>query len=246
MARRALGLRHDLQHGYRLRSPPSPLPTTLTNLSAVLITIRSLLDNKPYMHEPNRPDNPAYNAFVQYATWSCCLLDYIDREPAPALQRFLRRHVRDRALRMLAALARQEAANRAVRHFTSPYGPAAAAAGRANRLLTPNYPELTRRLKAAIARAQAEGPGHATADAAGLGAAGTGVLSGVAATALAGAALSGTKRPAAVVEAPQPGGTSSKRLKEEDGSADRTGVARSPAAGAQSKTPVEVIDLTDD
>lgn len=39
------------------------------NVNSILITIRSLLDNKPYLHEPNGQDDPSFNTYVRYASW---------------------------------------------------------------------------------------------------------------------------------------------------------------------------------
>lgn len=75
--------------------------------NSVLITIRSLLDNQPYCHEPNQRDNPAFNDYVRYATWRWLLLDYLDRETNPAARRWLRRYVRRHGSEMLAELRRQ-------------------------------------------------------------------------------------------------------------------------------------------
>lgn len=75
--------------------------------NSVLITIRSLLDNQPYCHEPNQRDNPAFNEYVRYATWRWLLLDYLDHETNPAARAWLRRYVRRNGREMLAESRRQ-------------------------------------------------------------------------------------------------------------------------------------------
>ncbi|RYP15536.1 hypothetical protein DL765_005655 [Monosporascus sp. GIB2] len=114
----------------------------LTN--AVLITIRSLLDNEPYKHEPKKDNNPAFNNFVQYMTWRCLLLDYIRRETTVPGKAFLQRHLRERAPKILDELLRQQAANSHVTQLTSPYD---------NRPKKPDYQGLLGDMKAAISDA---------------------------------------------------------------------------------------------
>ncbi|RYP11093.1 hypothetical protein DL764_000251 [Monosporascus ibericus] len=108
---------------------------------AVLITIRSLLDNEPYKHEPKRGNNPAFNNFVQYMTWRCLLLDYIRRETTVPGKAFLQRHLQERAPKILDELLRQQAGNSHVTQLTSPYD---------RRPKRPDYPGLLRDMKAAI------------------------------------------------------------------------------------------------
>ncbi|RYP26273.1 hypothetical protein DL767_008123 [Monosporascus sp. MG133] len=110
----------------------------------VLITIRSLLDNEPYKHEPKRDNNPAFNNFVQYMTWRCLLLDYIRRETTVPGKAFLQRHLQERAPKVLEELLRQQAANSHVTRLTSPYD---------SRPKKPDYPGLLRDMKAAISDA---------------------------------------------------------------------------------------------
>ncbi|RYP48139.1 hypothetical protein DL768_005936 [Monosporascus sp. mg162] len=111
---------------------------------AVLITVRSLLDNEPYKHEPKRDNNPAFNNFVQYMTWRCLLLDYIRRETTVPGKAFLQRHLQERAPKMIDELLRQQAANSRVTQLTSPYD---------SRPKRPDYPGLLRDMRAAISDA---------------------------------------------------------------------------------------------
>lgn len=78
--------------------------------NSVLITIRSLLDNSPYVHEPHQRDDRAFNEYVRYCTWKWLLLDYIENETNPAAKDWLRRHVRRNGREMLLELRRQQRA----------------------------------------------------------------------------------------------------------------------------------------
>ena len=73
-------------------------------IESVLITMRSLLDNKPYVHEPGARDDPAFNEYVRYNTWRWLLLDYLDREREPAAKAFLERHLQKYGKAMIAEL----------------------------------------------------------------------------------------------------------------------------------------------
>ncbi|RYP41320.1 hypothetical protein DL769_011586 [Monosporascus sp. CRB-8-3] len=114
------------------------------NCHTVLITIRSLLDNEPYKHEPESDNNPAFNNFVQYMTWRCLLLDYIRCETTVPGKAFLQQHLRERAPKILDELLRQQVANSHVTQLTSPYD---------SRPKKPDYPGLLRDMKAAISDA---------------------------------------------------------------------------------------------
>lgn len=78
-------------------------------VDAVLRTVQSLLDNKPYLHEPGCRDNPAYNDFVRYTTWSWLLLDYVEREAHPKAKAWLQKYVSENSEKMIAELSRQQA-----------------------------------------------------------------------------------------------------------------------------------------
>lgn len=80
----------------------------LTHAFEVLITIRSLLDNQPYKHEPGGRDDPSYNKYVQYVTWRFLLLDYLEREANAPARIFLERHMRENGGAMLQQLTMQQ------------------------------------------------------------------------------------------------------------------------------------------
>lgn len=90
-------------------------------IESVLITIRSLLDKQPYLHEPGQQNNEAFNAYVRYNTWRWLLLDYLDREKdSPALA-FLQNHLRQSGAAMIAELEAAKAAHRYNIYMASPY-----------------------------------------------------------------------------------------------------------------------------
>jgi hypothetical protein len=91
-------------------------------IDTVLITIRSLLDNSPYKHEPNQRDNPNFNQYVQYTGWKSLLLDYAQNERNAAAKTFLERHISHNGTKTINELERQARENRDLTHLTSPYG----------------------------------------------------------------------------------------------------------------------------
>ncbi|KAI0474081.1 ubiquitin-conjugating enzyme/RWD-like protein [Xylariaceae sp. FL0804] len=106
--------------------------------NTVLITIRSLLDNQPYKHEPGQRDNLSFNKYVEYSTWRCLLIDYLRNEQDQRAQAFLKKHVKNRAEPVMDDLRRQQKANHGVAFFTSPYG----------RPTKPNYMDLVKDISA--------------------------------------------------------------------------------------------------
>lgn len=111
----------------------------------VLIVVRSLLDNEPYKHEPGKGNNPEFNAFVQFTTWKCLLLDYLEREAEPAAKTWLQNYVRQNGQEMLSDLARQHGANARRTQFSCPYKHARVQA---------DYPKLTRAMQALVSEYQ--------------------------------------------------------------------------------------------
>lgn len=78
---------------------------------SVLRTVQSLLDNKPYLHEPKQKDHPGFNEFVRFTTWRWLLLDYLEHETHPRAKAWLRCHIANNADKMTAELSRQQATN---------------------------------------------------------------------------------------------------------------------------------------
>ena len=60
------------------------------NIDTILRTIQSLLDNEPYVHEPEQRDNTEYNIFVEYHTWRTMFLDlHKNTDERPELQAYM-------------------------------------------------------------------------------------------------------------------------------------------------------------
>lgn len=118
----------------------------------MLITIRSLLDDEPYRHEPGQTNNPDFNRFVQYSTWKCLLLDYLARETDPTAKAWLDNYVRKNGQEMLRELSRQQQAAdiNKLKSLKSPYmhGP--------QQTIHLDYPALIKNLKAAVSAAHPE------------------------------------------------------------------------------------------
>ena len=113
------------------------------NIESVLVTIRSLLDNKPYLHEPGQKDNPAFNDYVRYSTWQCLLVDHLTREQEPKLREFMEQYIRDNSSRMMGDLQEQHRQHSASRTFTSSYS---------NQSVNVDYPSLERTLQSYISK----------------------------------------------------------------------------------------------
>lgn len=90
-------------------------------IEGVLITIRSLLDNKPYLHEPNQRDSATSNRYVQYNTWRWLLLDYVVHERDADAKAFLNSYIRQHGVNMISELERQLYANYGGKELTTPY-----------------------------------------------------------------------------------------------------------------------------
>lgn len=90
-------------------------------MTKVLISIRSLLDNSPYKHEPNQSDNPNFNQYVQYATWQSLLLDHVNKECDNVAKAFLEKHIAQNGTDIIDELKRQANANAHLKQLVSPY-----------------------------------------------------------------------------------------------------------------------------
>lgn len=116
----------------------------------MLITIRSLLDDEPYRHEPSKNNNPEFNRFVQYSTWKCLLLDYLVKETDPTAKAWLDRYVRRNGQKMLRELLKQQQAAdiNKEKSLKSPYSP--------QQTIHMDYPALISDLKAAVSAVHPE------------------------------------------------------------------------------------------
>lgn len=132
------------------------------NTNSVLITIRSLLDNKPYLHEPGKQDHPQFNEYVRYHTWRWLLLDYVEKETHPPAKAWLQKYLVKNGRDMMTELDRQRAMSQQCRrmHFTSPYPPDRTLTSQDRGTVTRNadYPSLSKALHDAIVAAGAAGP----------------------------------------------------------------------------------------
>lgn len=89
----------------------------------MLITIRSLLDNEPYKHEPGQRNNPSFNSYVQYAGWQCLLLDHLKHEQEAPAKAFIDRHMAQHGSEMIEELQKQQQQHSTVQSFRSVYSP---------------------------------------------------------------------------------------------------------------------------
>lgn len=117
-------------------------------VETILVTIRSLLDNKPFTHEPSGRDDPAYNSWVQYCTWNLLLLDHLEKETEPAFQAFLNDHLLKNGLDILSTLKAQAAANISLKQVANKYG--------STPTTTVNYGDLLARVTKLVDQAGSE------------------------------------------------------------------------------------------
>lgn len=87
----------------------------------VLITIRSLLDNSPYKHEPNQCDHHNFNNYVQYTTWQSLLLDHVNNECDAVAKAFLEKRIGQNGTNIIEELKRQAKVNAQLKQLVSPY-----------------------------------------------------------------------------------------------------------------------------
>ena len=107
-------------------------------IETILRTLRSLLDNKPYTHEPHQADRPQFSAYVRYHSWRWLLLDYLERERDGEAKAWLEKYVSKHGRDMIAELEGQKREARASTGATtmaSPYAPQARHAVDYDRLL---------------------------------------------------------------------------------------------------------------
>ncbi|KAJ2973296.1 hypothetical protein NUW58_g8971 [Xylaria curta] len=93
------------------------------SIHAVLSTIHSLLDNKPYCHEPagKGKNDPDYNKYVQFIGWRALLTDHIIHETDARAQVFIKRFVRHRSDWIMEEVLAEKEASKNVPCFIDPY-----------------------------------------------------------------------------------------------------------------------------
>lgn len=133
-----------------------PWATSMT-VESVLITIRSLLDNSPFQHEPGQKDDPAYNAYVLYATWQSLLLDYVHREQVTELKAFMDDYIHHNGSKMMKDLEQQKKKNANIKSLPCRY------AGSLQKALTVDYSSLKSQLSTLIAKSKPFTP-HSTSE----------------------------------------------------------------------------------
>ncbi|KAI1751830.1 UBC-like protein [Xylaria castorea] len=111
------------------------------SIHVVLISIRSLLDNEPYRHEPNCGNNPKYNKFVQFTTWRALLLDHLQHEDNEQSKAFLKDFVRAHSTGIMGDIFHEKDTNKDIVIMSNPYS---------DWSFAPDYDRLIEDLKAAI------------------------------------------------------------------------------------------------
>ncbi|KAI0190877.1 ubiquitin-conjugating enzyme/RWD-like protein [Xylaria flabelliformis] len=91
------------------------------SIHTVLISIRALLDNEPYRHEPNCGNHPKYNMFVQYITWRVLLLDHLKFETYGPSKAFIKNWVRAHSIGIMGDIFHQKDVNKDVDIMTDSY-----------------------------------------------------------------------------------------------------------------------------
>lgn len=72
-----------------------PSWTSNMSIETILISIQSLLDNTPYIHEPGQKDNSEYNKYVRYKTFETCLIDYYEKENVKELKEYIENYIKN-------------------------------------------------------------------------------------------------------------------------------------------------------
>lgn len=67
--------------------------TSSFGIETVLLTISSFLDNEPYKHEANAPNNDSYNTFVLFKTWNTCLFKYLENAQPELFTQFISSYI---------------------------------------------------------------------------------------------------------------------------------------------------------
>ncbi|KAI0446477.1 UBC-like protein [Xylaria telfairii] len=114
------------------------------SIHVVLISIRSILDNEPYRHEPDCGNYPEYNMFVQFTTWRSLLLDHLQYETYEPAKPFLKDFVRAHSTGIMGDIYHEHHLNKDVIIMTNPYS---------DWTFVPDYDRLVEDLKTAVQKA---------------------------------------------------------------------------------------------
>lgn len=63
--------------------------TSSMGIENILVMFHSFLDNNPYKYEPGGRDDPSYSIYVQYQSWTTCLINYLIRETIPEFKKYI-------------------------------------------------------------------------------------------------------------------------------------------------------------
>lgn len=66
--------------------------STMT-IESVLLSIQSLLDNTPYIHEPNQKNDKLYNQYVRFETFDTLLFSYIKNEKNELIKNYIQKYI---------------------------------------------------------------------------------------------------------------------------------------------------------
>lgn len=80
----------------------------ITTLHTLLVTIQTILDNQPMIHEPGRQDDPNYTSFVRYCSFNVLLLDYFKHETIDTLKEFLIENTKQNHKKILEMIESKE------------------------------------------------------------------------------------------------------------------------------------------
>lgn len=67
--------------------------TSSMGIETILLMFHSFLDYNPYMYEPGGRDDPDYTVYVQYQSWTTCLIRYLQFEKIPLFQQFIQNYL---------------------------------------------------------------------------------------------------------------------------------------------------------
>lgn len=67
--------------------------TSSMGIETILLTFHSFLDNNPYTYEPGGRDDPSYTVYVQYQTWTTCLIRYLQYEDIPLFKQYIHNYL---------------------------------------------------------------------------------------------------------------------------------------------------------
>jgi hypothetical protein len=67
--------------------------TSSMGIETILLTFHSFLDNNPYMYEPGGRDDPSYSIYVQYQSWTTCLIRYLQNEKIELFNQYIHNYL---------------------------------------------------------------------------------------------------------------------------------------------------------